>query len=377
MTRVAVTSAVRRAGQAQFSGYVRVVDLDDGRTLHAEPIPESPWRRVDPNPRGGTRGARGVSVAGERIAIANADTIFVLDSRWQPLAALTHPLAGAVHDVLADDDGVWVACANSDVVLRLDWDGRVRRRWCWRDDPALVAALGFRSIAPLDATLDYRDPRVLQGGVHNVVHVNGLAPARQGGLLVSFGRVLAPRELRRRRAKARVGRAAARLGVTKPYSARPTAVPASRVPGSSAALLRLAPSGEAELLLRIAGVKVPNHNVAEDGDVLVYGDSNGGRLVAYDLAAGRERVAVTIPGEPSFVRGLARLDAGVYLVGSQAPLAVYAVDLGAGELVATYPIDGEPTESVYAIAALPDSFALPSGSIFAAAPAAAAAGGER
>jgi hypothetical protein len=363
VTRIAVTSAVRHAGDTQFSGYLRIVELAEGRPLLAEPIPESPWRAVDPNPRGGTRGAKGVSAAGERLVVANSDTLFVFDSSWRQRRALTHPLMGALHDVLAEEDGIWATCTNCDLLLRLDWDGAILDRWCWRDDPALVAALGFHSIPPFDPDLDYRDPRVLQGGVHNIVHLNAVERARDG-LLLSFGRVLDPREVRRRSFKARAGRVAAWVGWTRSSPVRAGPVPASTIPGSSYAVVLLRRGGDAELLLHRPGISVPNHNLHESGGRLVYGDSNGGRLVAWDLDREAEVAAVPIPGAPSFVRGLAALDDGTYLVGSQAPLAVHVVDLWRGELVRSIELGGEPNESVYGICVLPEQLAQPSGSVF-------------
>ena len=58
--RIAVTSAVRHAGAADFSGYVRMVDLGSGEVALKAPIPESGRRADDPNPRGGVRGAKGI-----------------------------------------------------------------------------------------------------------------------------------------------------------------------------------------------------------------------------------------------------------------------------------------------------------------------------
>ena len=87
--------------------------------------------------------------------------------------------------------------------------------------------------------------------------------------------------------------------------------------------LRDAERLEAELLLHETGTRVPN------------------------------------PGSPSFARGLAALGGGRYAVGSQAPAAVHVVDLDRGAVVRTIDLGGEPTESVYAIAALPDAFGDP------------------
>ena len=103
---------------------------------------------------------------------------------------------------------------------------------------------------------------------------------------------------------------------------------------------------------------MPNHNVAELGDGVVYLDSNDGRLVVADRH-GVARAAVPIPGAPSFARGLARIAENRYLVGSQAPLAVHVVDLDAGSVVETVEMDGEPNESVYGLEVVPDTFAPP------------------
>ncbi len=369
MTRIAVTTQVRHAGQAEYSGYLRIVDLDGGAELYRTPIPDSAYRSEDPNPRGGLRGAKGVSVHGGRLVVANADRVFVFDRAWRLVRDFSHPLLGSIHDLHAEEDAIWVTSVNSDLLVRFDWDGALADWWSWRSDPALVAALGFRSLPPVDTTLDFRRPAVMQGGVHNIVHLNGVTRGRDG-LLLSFGRVLSPRVVRRRRLKAVAGRLAARAGFSKPAPTRPTPVPTNVLPGSSAAIVALAGTdgplagAEATLVLRIPGVAVPNHNVVEDGDLLVYNDSNGGRVVAYDRWLGAERAAVPVPGAPSFARGLARLANGGYLTGSQAPLAVHLVDLQRGEVVRSLPLDGAEAESVYGICPLPDEFAVPAGSIF-------------
>jgi hypothetical protein len=104
---------------------------------------------------------------------------------------------------------------------------------------------------------------------------------------------------------------------------------------------------------------VPNHNVEAVGDSIVYLDSNAGRLVVWDRESASERAAVAIPGSPSFARGLVRLDESTYLVGSQAPLALHAVDLSAGAVTETVELAGEPNESVYGLEIVPPGFADP------------------
>jgi hypothetical protein len=366
VTRVAVTSQVRFSGQAAYSGFFRVVDLEDGRTLLTEPVPESRWRSADPNPRGGLRGAKGISVVDDRLVVGNTDSLFVIDSAWAGVAELTHPFTGSIHDVLAEDDLIWVTCTNADLLLKLAWDGTELDRWSWRADAALVASFGLGGLPTFDPGVDYRNPLELQSGVHNAVHLNAVARVPEG-LLLSFGRVLGRAEIRRRRIRAVPGRLAAQLGFQKPFPTKPTALPTTQLPGSSGAIVLLHETGDrlagarAELLLRVEDILVPNHNVVGTESSLVYCDSNGSRLVAVDRTTGAERAAVAIPGDPAFVRGLARLADDVYLVGSQAPLALHAVDLARGEIAASYELDGADNESVYAVCPLPPVFADPTG----------------
>lgn len=356
--RIAVTSAVRNAGSADFSGYFRVVELDTGHTIAKAPIPESAWRADDPNPRGGVRGAKGVSAHGDRLVVANSERLFVFDPAWMLVGEITNPLLGAVHDVLTVEDGVWVTCSACDLLLKVDWSGVPTETWSWRRDRSLASALGFDFLPAFDPDVDHRDPRVAQQGVHNVVHLNGIART-DGGLLLLFGRILAPAVVRQRVRKAALARGLSRLGISRPLSTKPTPVPASAIPGSSFAIVSLPDGGAPTVLLHSAPVTVPNHNVDELEGTVVYLDSNGGRFVAFDPAEGTERMSVAIPGSPSFARGLTRIGERTFLVGSQKPLALHAVDLDAGQVVASVELDGEPNESVYGLEIVPDAFATP------------------
>jgi hypothetical protein len=81
--------------------------------------------------------------------------------------------------------------------------------------------------------------------------------------------------------------------------------------------------------------------------------------VALSLGDRAARRAVSIPGEPSFARGLVHLGALRFLVGSQKPAAVYLVDLEREAVASHFVLDGEPQEAVYGIAMVPDTFGPP------------------
>jgi hypothetical protein len=328
--RVAITSVVRYAIPTEISGCLRILDLERGRLSFVTPSPESTWRPHDPNPRGGTRGTRGVSVYGDRLVVANAERLFVFDTSWNLVSELSDRLMVDVHDVLAEERGIWVTATGIDLLLLVTWDGRLEHDWTFRKNRKLLKELGFRkrSLPWTDPALDLRDPR-LRGAGYDRLHLNSLGRSSEG-LLLSFGRVCP--------------------------SSNPTAEMLS-------ALVRMTENGagdpQLEILHRRPGIRMPSHNVAEDGDLLVYNDSSSNCLVAFDRVRGESRYEVPIPGSPPYARGLARIGDDLWLVGSQAPLSVHAVDLRREEVVASYPLGGIQDEVVFGICPLPEEFDEP------------------
>jgi hypothetical protein len=328
VSRFVITSNVRFAPNDQTGGYVRVLDVERGEVTFVSAVPESIYRDVDPNPRGGQRGGRGVSVHGERLVVGNAETMYVFDRSWKLVASMTHRWMANIHDLLAEERGLWVTATACDALLLMSWQGELLGHWTPGEDERLLDELDSpgSGLTQLDAGQDYRDPR-LRNRTHTV-HINSVSRGRDGAL-VGFGRV-------------HEYAAGSGIGDSVVVQLDDRVVPLDAAPSS--------------VLLRVPAGSVPNHNAAQDGDLLLVNDSNRNLLVAYDLARGEEVHAVAVPGQPGFARGLAKLAPNLWLVGSQEPLAVYAVDLERGEVVAAYPLGGVPYETVFAICELPDAF---------------------
>jgi len=325
--RAVVTSNVRFASPSHPSGYLRVVDLETGEVLLTTPMAESLFRAHDPNPRGGQRGGRGLSTHNGRLVVANAERIFILDTSWRLVDELSHPLTADIHDVLAEERGIWVTSTACDALVLLGWDGTLQDVWTYRDHRKLARELGVPRgrLERFRREFDYRDPRYRVDGF-NSVHLNSVA--RDGdGLLVMLGRI---------------------EGLTE-----------QTWDNRSSVVVRVSGKGKGTVLWRGNGLVVPNHNVAREGDLILVNDTNGHRLVAYDPANREERFSVEIPGSPPYARGLARVGPNRWLVGSQEPLAVYTVDLERREIVARHDFDGSRNECIYAICALPDEFLPP------------------
>jgi hypothetical protein len=326
--RAVVTSNVRLTPPGEPSGFLRVVDLDSGSVLLTTRVPESSFRAQDPNPRGGQRGGRGVSAHGGRLVVANAERLFVLDTSWRLVDELTHPLAADVHDVLAEERGIWVASTACDALILVGWDGEAKDVWTYRDDRGLLRKLGLprRGLPRFESGIDYRDPRN-RGDEDDLAHLSSVV--REGdSLLVMLGQI-----------KGRTER---------------------DWQDSWSAVVELTGSRKkSSVLCRRNGLVVPNHNAALSDGLVVFNDSNANRLVAIDPETNEERCSAAIPGEPPYARGLARIGADRWLVGSQRPLAVYEIGLAAGNVTRQYIFEAPEDESVYAVCLLPDEFDTP------------------
>lgn len=351
--RLVVTSVIRHAGLNQRSGFVRVVDFGRSTVLLKSPI-ESAYRANDPNSRGGLRGARGVATYGDQILISNAEQIMVLDSAWKLIGRITHPLMGGVHDILAEEDAIWATSASSDLLLKFDWNGKLRDCWEWRLDEGLRETFGLDKLPPVDRSIDYRNPGIMRSAVHNVIHLNAVTRGAEG-LLLSFGRILSAAEYKKARFKSVLGSVAKGVGL-KQRTQRLSDLPSNKIEGSSWAAVLLRDDGRAKVMKRLEGIRVPNHNIVQVGDMLVYNNTNGNRVVATSLNNNMPERVVNIPGNPGFVRGMAQLDRNNLFVGSQKPAAIYQVDLLTESILANCLLDGEPNETVYAVCILPGRF---------------------
>jgi hypothetical protein len=177
------------------------------------------------------------------------------------------------------------------------------------------------------------------------------------GLLVSLGRVLSPAALQRARFKSLLGFIAKTLRIKRAAKKGQDGI--GSIKGSSSAIVAIDKDGKARFCNRAQDTQVPNHNVIQADEWLVYNDSNDGRVVATQPTGAQPDRTVSIPGQPSFARGLAQREGFKFFVGSQAPFAIYEVDLEHEEIVSTILPESEPNESVYSICLLPSLFETP------------------
>ena len=159
-----------------------------------------------PNPRGGTRGGRGIQVRDDIIFVSNHDTIFMYDMRMKLRGKISHPLTAGIHEIHLVCDGVWVAATDIDTIVKVDLDGNLLDKWCFHQDKGLCGELGFSDPPPMDWAADHRlkkDENLDRG------HLNGVVPEK-GKLVISLGLL---RPTPRVRAEKDTGRPTPKTGI--------------------------------------------------------------------------------------------------------------------------------------------------------------------
>src|SRR6202021_1085744 len=131
--------------------------FDTKKILAKAPVVPTDLKTVDPNPRGGGRGGRGMWVDGDRVYGARRDRIHIFDRDLNELSSVSNGLLVGAHEVYMERSGfLWVAATNADAVLEISLENGDCARSYWpREDPRLQDSLGLTAME-LDKTIDNR-----------------------------------------------------------------------------------------------------------------------------------------------------------------------------------------------------------------------------
>lgn len=125
-------STVIRAAPIEQGGGVFLLDWQD-KTIEAQKSihPTSPEIQ-DPNPRGNTRGGRGIELRDDVVVVASYHTLKVYDRQLHHRSDVSHPLMAGLHEIRAGDRGQIAASSTAvDAVLVIDLATRraVKQYW--------------------------------------------------------------------------------------------------------------------------------------------------------------------------------------------------------------------------------------------------------
>jgi hypothetical protein len=165
--RIVFTTVVRHAPVAA-GGWARVAEWPSGRLLAERPVAPTDPPVVDPNPRGNSRGGRGVVVAGDAIVIANYHTLEVCDRELRVVGTFSQGNFAGIHEIMRRGERLYVAStainAAAEVPLAsvlgtaaADAKPAAGARFWWpTEEPAVCERLGVPSTSYPDKQADNR-----------------------------------------------------------------------------------------------------------------------------------------------------------------------------------------------------------------------------
>lgn len=175
-------STVVRSALPARGGELVCLDWESKRVLGRVPIAALDPELHDPNPRGNTRGGRGIALVGDEVIVASYHTLHCFDRELRPRRDLSHPLMAGLHEVFATGRGsLWVSSTAIDAALEIDLAGGRALRELWpREQPGLASALGLSPLA-IDKGADNRARFVAGDHLRDRSHLHLNAVAERGG----------------------------------------------------------------------------------------------------------------------------------------------------------------------------------------------------
>lgn len=140
-------------------------------------VPENP-EILDPNPRGNSRGGRGIAILPDgRIAVATYHSLYLFDSNLTTKEQYTHNLMVGLHEVfLSSEKVIWLTSTSIDAALEYNLSsGSVISQFWPREQPFFQRALNTKPLKinkKLDNRLSFLDSHHIKKTEH--LHLNAV-----------------------------------------------------------------------------------------------------------------------------------------------------------------------------------------------------------
>lgn len=189
-------TTIVRGAPVERGGELIWLDWETKRIRNRIPIfPENP-AFVDPNPRGNSRGGRGVSVlADRRVVVATYHSLYLFSPDLKEKSQITNYLLAGIHEVTKTKRGTFLVASTAlDAALELDpQTGNALAQYWPREMPGIQSALGVTPLE-IDKEVDNRILYLEEKHIRHPSHVHlNIATEWNGevyGLLHTFGAVV-------------------------------------------------------------------------------------------------------------------------------------------------------------------------------------------
>lgn len=372
MTRILIATSSRHTPVEKPSGHIITYDLEMRKVLRTSEMIEPPYRVENPNPRGGLRGSKGISIKDGMIAISNASTIFIYDENWKPLHCIYHPSCAGVHDIVLDGQSVWVTSARNDILCQLNFDSKLLKYFDTRKFAKLLELKDFNPAIFLsdkqiqNGEIDFRDPRSHDEIFADSTHTNGLSINELGEIMLSLGLLKKQNHQRLLYIKNWLIRMHwwetfealnkfIRTNIVKMENRHSGELVVQPAKGLSS-IFKITPSSDIEKVLVLNGATAPSHSVRylKDGSA-IWLKTTTGELYHFDHGDGKVH-SITQLGQ-KFLRGAYQLEDGTILLGDNNRMIHF--DLAKKEVLFSDYVSDDNMEAIFDLHVLPENVSLP------------------
>ena len=185
-------STVVRSAPVEKGGEVVFADLGAKTVVATAPVVPSDPLVDDPNPRGNSRGGRGIALLDGEVIVAGYHSLHCFRHDLTPTRKVTHPLMVGVHEVhLTPQRTLWVTATAVDAALEFDVRSGTALRQIWpREEDRFQQALNLTPLQ-IDKTIDNRLGFLSRAHLEHPSHLHFNAIALYGselhGLFNNFG----------------------------------------------------------------------------------------------------------------------------------------------------------------------------------------------
>ena len=172
---------VRRKRPVPEGGELVKLDWQAKKVLRAIPVfPSDPDIIDDPNPRGNSRGGKGILIRGGEVFVGTYHTLLVFDLGLNLKRRISNHLFANIHEMCFAGEDIWLSATTLDCAVLVDPRGRTLRTWWPREEPLLQKRYGLEPME-IDKAADNRLSRLHDELSLKPSHTHLNAVCRDGG----------------------------------------------------------------------------------------------------------------------------------------------------------------------------------------------------
>jgi hypothetical protein len=145
-------NTVKRKRPVKEGGDLVKLNWSSKKILKVLPLyPTDPDIDSDSNPRGNTRGGKGMLIKGDDLFVGTYHSILVFDLDLNFEWKITNNLFANIHEMCFSGENIWVSSTAIDCALKVNRQGQTLKTWWPREEPLLQEKYGLR---PMDIDKD-------------------------------------------------------------------------------------------------------------------------------------------------------------------------------------------------------------------------------